>query len=458
MVLDHFALEYDDAFEFNVEPTGVMAVFMSALEARGIDSATLTADQTKAFRDASDRIETVLNSDIGTMADAKDLLGDDVDLLSVDNLRTTDGAKLNGVATKDGQIVLDSALTGKTLRDTLVEEIGEAAFYKAFDAASKGDFGAEVEARVDGETNQAVLANFQSEIEADTVMTEYGEAQARTLIQQLNILTDFKVDFDSANATWDRDGVIAANINLINSFDAPPAGTYNTPVTNYDFRNIDYRTVNPAYGTNNPGKYDLNNDGVGDEYSLTAVVDDPLQQFLIADIRPTDLSATSQSGRVYTGKGEVTKEWVLRTEETHSVDRDMDWNVKVGASLKMSGKLFGLGLEAQISVEGGVGATNSVGSKFRTANEVRDTYKIPAGAYEEGKLVSYGFHALSGDIDVYEQFDIYLKITNAQPGSFDAVRIDAYHPDTIKDHYLGLVSTDFDIANAPNPAQFLDIA
>lgn len=182
MALDTFKVLDDEQDHFNFHPTVDEATALNAmgnaLAARGMNINALNQEQTSILTVAAYRIEALLEAQVESLEEAQTFLGDSVELISEDNLQSTDCLKLTGLATQDGKIVLDSALVGDTFRETLVEEMAELAFYAAFETTSKGDFGAEVEARIEGDATAEVLTQLSSDTEADTVQTAFGEGQA----------------------------------------------------------------------------------------------------------------------------------------------------------------------------------------------------------------------------------------------------------------------------------------
>ncbi|WP_179381458.1 hypothetical protein [Jannaschia marina] len=459
-------LEKDtDTFAFNdapVVPTALDAL-NKALAARGIDSTALDETQTAIITEAASHIDTLAATPIETAEDARELLGDGIDLKVVDDLRTTDGAKLNGVAMKDGTIIVDAALTGQQLRETLIEEVADAAFYEAFLTTSQGDFGAEVEARAEGTKDPVELASYVTEAQDDTVQTAFGEGEAnngindpdRPIDDQL-IASPWIRDFDRSNAF---SGLEAAKLSLVTR--SQPGATEQSfidPITNFDARKINYSGIQ--------GKYDLNGDGLADEYGNPSVYkniessdpQDPEKYITIRDVRATELTPTSETKQIIVGRGESGQVLVMRTGQTHTTETAIDWNATVGVELSASGKLFGLGLEASASFEGSAGGSVTTSKTFTVGREIRDEYRIPAGAYEEGTFVVYGFHAVKGDVEVLEQVDIYLNITNAKEGYKNGIKVDAFNIDTIEDHYLGIVATDYDVTKPPSVEGLFGIA
>lgn len=172
--------------------------FMESLAARGIDTTTLTEDQIATFEAAASTIATAFATDFDSSDDALALFDDDANISLVDDLSTTDGTSLNGAAILGSdEILLDSSLTGLSLRDALIEEVAETAYQKAFGTTSVGDFGAEILARTSGETDQATLNDYATSTETDTVETSYGTAEAQTNTDLQQIVDAFTAAFES---------------------------------------------------------------------------------------------------------------------------------------------------------------------------------------------------------------------------------------------------------------------
>lgn len=456
MALDNTFSLGDDRFVFAFDPEDKMlsgpldglSALHGALAARGIETLSLTDAQSDKLSDFAEWLDLASTADIKKISDINTLFGDDLEITLVDDFRTTDGTKLNGAATADGQIFLDANLTGSALQDTLIEEISEVAYYKAFEVISPGDFGAEISARLSGEVDQDRLAEFQMSTQNDTVATAFGEAQAADISPARRV--EMRDVFNPANSDIGVSGLVS--LKTSNTGNTPVQEYYLDPVLDFNPRAINVTAWN--------GRYDNNNDGILDEYSLKAVREpaDNRPSLYVVDVTAQNIVPTSQSSKVLIGKGEASTTWVLRQEQTHSTSDEFNWNGSVSTTLSASGKIFGLGVDASVSVETGIGTSITNTRSFTVANEVRETYKIPAGAYEEGTLVSYGFHMLTGNIDMIESFDVYVDITNARPGTDNSLRFEGTARGEIRDHYIGLVASDFDVTNVPNANEFLDIA
>ncbi|GIT90704.1 hypothetical protein JANAI62_11590 [Jannaschia pagri] len=447
MALDSFAFAQEDAFEFNTAPASIPQAFASALAARGIDMTRLSEAQIQTFSTTGDLINRVLETDLQSAAEAVDLLGEAADISLVDDLRTTDGMKLNGVATKDGKIVLDSALTGDTLRDTVIEELAEAAFYEAFDRDSVGDFGAEIEARIEGKVSEEDLEKLSSVQDGDTVQTEFGEGQASswgsTPITSEAYLP-FAREFQTSNFRH-----YAGEAKFVPFSITQPGIEIKDDLNTSRFN----------------GRFDLNGDGIKDTYStLTYTWDTDHPNFdantgraeRVIGISPSEILPTSQSARVLVGNGSAKTTWVLREDQTTTTSKEFNWNVSLSKSISATAGLEGvLSLGSEIKIEGGIGGATTTTNSFSVGREVRDEYTVAAGAYSPGTLVSYGFHAVTADLTVEENYVMTGRITNAAPGSDGLFEIRFAKVRDVDDHFLGIVRTDFDVANAPNASDLI---
>ncbi|MBY5932826.1 hypothetical protein KUV51_07430 [Tateyamaria omphalii] len=437
-----------ELFQLPTATTGQIAL-TQALLSRDIEVSELTDAQTETFSDFAELLDTASAADINTSDHVINLLGEDLDITFVEDFRTTDGQKLDGAATEHGRIFLDADLTGASLKATLVEEIAEAAFNEAFDSTSQGDFGAEVAARLSGKTDPAVLAAFSSETQDDTVQTEFGTAEAATSSPVSDQFTfPFSQDIIGVN---NLDGTYDHKLTTYGSGDLPP------------FERLDEPTlVTPGARqmnlSNIQGKYDLNGDGVLDQYAMRAAYADVERPISVLGVTPTKLLPTSQSNSVLIGQGEASTTWVLRTEQRHETSAEFNWNSSVATTLEASGEFLGIGASASVTASVEAGGSVKSTNAFTVANEVRDTYTIPAGAYEPGTLVNYGFHMIVGDVDVVQHTLYILEITNAASGTEDFITFQGYNRDTIQDHYAGLVVTDYDVNNPPLGEDIIGLA
>ncbi|WP_299698947.1 hypothetical protein [uncultured Tateyamaria sp.] len=442
MPLDQIRL-YDDNFIFestenSKKPVATLdsqTALEQSLVARGVDTDALTEDQIGTLTNSAAWLDTAMSADLTTGQDAVALLGSELDITLVEDFRTTDGQKLNGAATEDGRIYLDANLREETLVDTLVEEIAEAAFYSAFDRASQGDFGAEVVARMSKAEDLPSLGRFVNPVEDDIVQTEFGAAQAA--VQPSDFMTGpFGSDLIKANGLIGLTDVTTKNGVLEN--------LNNTPLVTPKASDFDLESVQ--------GKYDLNLDGVLDEYKMKAVY--LARDVSVLEVTPTRLIPTSESKTVLIGKGEASTTWVLREEESHSTDVQFGFSSSVALELSASGEFLGIGASSSLTTTVETNESVTTSNSFTVANEVRDSYTIPAGAYEEGILVNYGFHMIVADVSVVEETQYLLEITNSENGQ-DHVDFRAQDTGVVKDHYAGLVVTDYDVTDAPNGDEIL---
>ncbi|WP_223274911.1 hypothetical protein [Tateyamaria sp. syn59] len=429
----------DDTFVFRAglhhqtpdAATAGQHVLAQSLLARGINETDFTDAQTDTLAEFAELLDLAQAAVIATGADVVAALGDAVDVTFVEDFPATDGTKLDGAATEDGRIFLDANLTGASLQAILTEEV---AFCEAFATASQGDFDAEVVARLTGGTDTKALAPFMSE--NDTVQTEFGTAQAgsRTPAGSEGNAFASAIVFPNGLIGYDRVQTRFDELAPIERLDEPNLVTLGA-------RDLD---ISDAHC-----KFDLNNDGVLDQYKMKAAYANVNGDLRVLDVRPTKLIPTSESNSILIGQGEASTTWVLGEEQTHTTASEYNWNLSVASTIEASGEFLGIGASASLTTTGGTGGSVTRTNSFTVVNEVRDTYTIPAGAYEPGTLVNYGFHVVTADVDVLEYTLYILEITNAVEGSEDHVDFFGIGTGTLDDHYSGLVVTDYDINNRP---------
>lgn len=446
---------FEDSFEFKspIEIKTLSATFSDALAVRGIDVSALVETQIEDFKTADALVDTVLDAGIETTEDAAAfLVAQGLDIEVVDDLQALDGAKLHGAATSDGKVLIDSALTGAEMRAVLAEEIAEAAYYNVFGAASQGDFGAEVVYRATGGTDDAIMASLSTEMHADTVTTEYGEVQASQADFTFDFLSELAAQPEILGVTTYPAGQSPSGQPDFEVFkDSTSFSRMEGSVTDVDYRDFSLDAIN--------GKYDLNNDGKMDEYKIRAAYANVTDgQPKIKSITTAELVPTSQSNKVLVGNGEVSTTWVLRESTTHSTSAEFNWNLNLAVAVESEVGLFGTGGSVRVEASAGAGGNVINGREFTVGTETRDTYTIPQGTYDPGTLVSYGFHMVTGDVLVEEELQLLIDITNAADGADDTVALNTKAFQWVNDHYLGIVSTDFDVRDAPNGAEILDLA
>ncbi|KIC48994.1 hypothetical protein [Tateyamaria sp. ANG-S1] len=428
--------------------TGQFAL-SQALLSRDIDSSELTEAQSDILSDYADLLDTASAAELETKSDVIAQFGEQLDITFVEDFRTTDGQKLNGAATEDGQIILDADLTTAALKATLVEEIAEAAFKDAFDTTSQGDFGAEVAARLAGEADPAALAAFNSDAQNDTVETEFGTAEAAVSRPvDAGIARALTRDISRSN---DLDEVNNITFTSIAPEDYGGDRFFREPLVTPTAAELDLSRIQ--------GKYDLNGDGVLDQYALRAVEPNAFMNLQVIGQTPTKLIPTSQSNSILIGQGQASTTWVLRTEQSYETSSEFNWNSSIAVGLEASGEILGVGLSASLTATTEGGGSNRSTDKFTVANEVRETYTIPAGAYEPGTLVNYGFHMIVGDVDVAQNTFYDLEITNSRnEGVREFVGFEGFNRGIVQDHYVGLVMTDYDVNNPPLGGEILAFA
>ncbi|WP_152613026.1 hypothetical protein [Tateyamaria sp. ANG-S1] len=428
----HAGLQHDTP---DTATTGQHALTQSLL-ARGTQDTDLTDAQTDTLAEFAELLDLAQAADIRTGTDALTLMGDALDMTLTQDLRATDGQKLDGIATHNGRIVLDADLSGAHLKATLIEEIAEQAFYQTFQDASDGDFGAEVVARLQGTADAAALAAYATAAENDTVQTAFGtaEASSRTPAGPEGNSFASALVFPNGLIGYDKVETRLDNPAPFERLDQPT-------LVNPGARDLDISGAQ--------GRFDLNNDGVLDQYKMKAAYTNVNGDLRVLDVRPTKLIPTSESNSIVIGKGEASTTWVLRTEQAHTTASEYNWNVSVASTIEASGEFLGIGASASLTTTGGTGGSVTRTNSFTVVNEVRDTYTIPAGVYEEGTLVNYGFHIVTADVDILEYTLYILEITNAVEGFEDHVDFVGIGSGTLNDHYAGLVVTDYDINNRP---------
>ncbi|MEJ6395274.1 hypothetical protein V8J82_18580 [Gymnodinialimonas sp. 2305UL16-5] len=463
MAFDNFALTQDDEFEFNTTmSSGVFSVFEDALAARGIDAANLTAEQRQVFYDASDRIETVLDSDMESVSDAQTLLGEDVEVMSVDDLRTSDGVKLNGVATIDGKIVLDSALTGERLLETLVEELAEAAFYEALEDASQGDFGAEVEARIEGDASAAFLDQLATASEADTVQTAFGEGQANAapfeadaqffaeevfspqgvsveaIKAQLdawngaqgytNLSADGQVFFDPSSVQK-----VEGMQNLINTIRQAPANQKDA--FGYEVRNL----------IPEPNR-DLDGDGTISSTVAAFLIDPgPKAEVLGSPKNVKYAPIQGLSETFVANKGGSSAEWTARAGVEYKTEKKFEVAnknaVEISGTFGFGGSTAGL-KESNERTTSQASTTSNATSFFE---QVTKKYSVEGEKYAPGTAVSYGYHVATGDLKAIDTQKMLIILGEGESTGVvqdTAFLVDVNTTGTLKNVGLGVVATD----------------
>jgi len=435
--------------------------FGSALHARG--HFYLTDRQVSVFDDASQIINHLSTLSDLNIFDVQSALEGKFEFQSINGLEATDGTKLNGAATENGLILIDASLQGDFLLSTVVEEIAEASYYESFGEASIGDFGAEVAYRRNGGDDASYLAELQSAYENDTVLTEWGQAQAaKTYAAGVHLHEaswDFPVDrgqmmnrgfkgegpfgpyFDNADtATADFTQAV------VRSYDEGLYRQYTGSTMGYDTRTIDLS------GLNNAG-LNLNNDRRGDLYNFVGTMkwDD-----FMSTPNPVSLAAsnykvvpTSESQTILIGQGKVVSTWSVTEGNTYTTATNVNFSTSFTASVGFEGGLGDLAkVTASVSatVNSGVAITDT--SAFSVTSNVSHVYEIAAGAYDPGTLVSYGFHMLTADITVTETVIAVARLTTAADPTYLFVPVEV--ETEIEDFGLGLILTDYDVSTQPD--------
>ncbi|MEP4196946.1 MAG: hypothetical protein ABJL99_15065 [Aliishimia sp.] len=438
----------------------------SALNERG--HYYLTDHQTSIFDDASKIIDHLSTLSDLSFFDVQSALDGKFEFQSVNGLEATDGTKLNGAATEDGLILIDASLQGDLLLSTVIEEIAEASYYKAFGEVSIGDFGAEVAYRSNGGDDARYLAHLQSAYENDTVLTEWGQAQAaQTYAAGVHLHKEgwqFPVDrgqmmnsgfkgegpfgsfFDNADtATADFTKAV------IRSYDEGLYSQYTGSMVGYDTKTIDLS------GLNNAG-LNLNQDERGDLFSFVGTMkwDDFASAPNPVSVTASNYNAvaTSQAQTILIGQGKVITSWSVTTGETYTTATEVNLSSSVTGTIGYEGGVEGLAkVTASVSATVDTGLTVTDTSAFSVTSNVKHVYEIPAGAYDPSTLVSYGFHMLTADITVTETVIAVARLTTASDLTYLFVPVEVVTE--IEDFGIGLILTDYDIASQPDLSVYL---
>ncbi|WP_299507925.1 hypothetical protein [uncultured Roseobacter sp.] len=404
--------------------------FLAALDARDIEAGDLTAEQQTTFAESAMLVDAVDDLKIETVEDVEAIFGGKLDLEIVENFQSVDGTSLNGGATADGKIILDADLSGEELRSVLKEEIAEAAFYTAFNSASKGDFGAEVVARDRGVIKENSLAQFQSE--NDTVVTEFGEVQANET-PQINQLMN-GISIASTNGT--PYNTIADNGFSISEFQynaLAPGSTLKSAFGQEAFQALRW----------SPNQTDLDGDGKTSSAIEWAIVDtSPAGDVLsFSNSRLTPVAGLSD--RLAASQGDASNTWVAGEQQTYRTAKSFNWDASLSVGTNIGGNFFGLEAGAAIEISASVGAGAETTNEFKTIREVRRTYNVDGQDYAPGTNISYGWHAQLADADVRDGYAVYAKVSDAD-GVEGYVGFDVTQRGIINDYLSGIVATDVD--------------
>lgn len=438
-----------DSILFDVEASLAEAVptnldpLAAALEGRGIDIAALSPDQRVELSTSEELISTLLSSQPGTTAELNALIGDGIDLQFVEDFRTTSGQKLNGAATEDGKVILDAGLSGADLVHVIIEEIAEATYYSVVGAASQGDFGAEVAYRANGGADVETIATFQSDLETDTVETDFGTAQASSLPYEVMGSTSqkalFQVSVDDALEQYQ--GIDQFDFDYM--FIAEYGGTVQSGTWGSE---LGQRYENASVSDLN-GKFDLNGDGLADEYNITGAwawsYDGPdVESAVITDVTalPGQTDLASGGNKTLTESFSYTKGQTFTTTDTYAV------NASVSATLSTKGGIPGLGA-VEASVTGTVGFTGSTAysNTISATTSKTSTITVDSNQYDRGELFQYGNFLASGTVEASEEVTLFLEIANAKDGYGDTIHLVGDAHTTIDDYAFAIVKDDFSV-------------
>lgn len=424
----------------------VEAAIEGALTARDISTDTLSVSQSDTFDMAADQIHTVLGSDIETSADVEELFGDTLNVRFVDDLTTTDGEALNGAAILGtDEIVLNSALEGQALRETLTEEIAETAFQKAFDTTSKGDFGAEVISRIQGQEDEDFLAVFSEQAETDTVQTDFGTAEAD------QTFTGFDNSVDVFNLVLETN-FSGSEVNAVTEISEEQ----------FDSSLVDVRAAAEVTGQSENGQsllgtsadayrnvmydagaYDFDGDGDATDGFRAVIVNADT-----SDDGDLGIEVNSTSNARFTPIDELTSEWLVGeadfsyqvrlTEGTsYSTTSEFNWSTAIAAEVGFEGGGFKAGGSVTNTVGGSISSTNEVTSSITTV----ETLTASADNYDTGTLVSVGAHAGLIDVNATDTYELYMAAYD-ESGAEAYFQVDISQTSDIEDYLLEIVQTD----------------
>ncbi len=448
------------------------ALFLS-LQAR--DKTSLDQQQVNAIRESSAKIDAILKSNFETIEQIETQFSDHFEFEVVEDLSTTDGQQLRGVTTESGRILIDDDLAGRELLEVLAEEVAEAAYYEAFGSASDGDFGAEVVYRRSGGSDLDHLQQLRNAAQDDTVQTAWGKGQASQnsldgFVSESDLgreyayapIKYFYSDTGSLRPTQPNNdpGSLSPQFSeaTLREYDSDiDLNTFIKTASGYDTSLVDFSGLNNGTSPNSLGtgsqRFDMNGDGKADQFSYVGSLTHESfhgskSPITVDHISGADLTATDNSSRVYVGQGSVKSTWTVSNTESHSTSEDFNYNENIATAVKTNVNFGVFSAGTDITVSGSSGNQTSNGSTFGVTKTVQHWYSIDAGDYEPGTLVSYGFHMLTADIRFTEEFVAVLEITNADEPTY--LFVDVAVNDTLEDHSLGLVLTDYSISDQPD--------
>lgn len=442
----------DSANEYT--PSMALQAVESGLESRDVNLTDLSTSDWAVFTAASTQISMILSSDIETPDEIMDLFGDDLDIALVDDFTTTDGMSLDGAAVIDSdKIILDSGLEGDDLRAVLAEEVAETAYQQVFGEASIGDFGAEIVAAMEGE-HEDVIAAYSEVAEADTSETEFGTVEAADEAA----LAVFAETLTNQNAALGGNAEITS-IEFSTFEEYYPLST--TP-DNPEEGNALGGTADSTFGYsgewndgdlifNENTTVDLDGDGKYTEHMKWTIVntDETTASVLDYDRENYELlPIEGLSESFLASKAGASNTWVARESETYSVADEINWSNNVEASISLNG------FTGTVSSTAGGSLTET--TSLTAGTEVRRTVSVEADDYEEGTMVSFGFHALSSDAVIEDNYTIIGYTSDSDTSSYNVglpsegesieaesyFKIEVTESRTIEDYLVGVFATD----------------
>lgn len=429
----------------------VEAAIKGALTVRDISTDTPSVNQSDTFDVAADQIHRVLGSDIETSADVEELFGDTLNVRFVDDLTTTDGEVLNGAAILGtDEIVLNSALEGQALRETLTEEIAETAFQKAFDTTSKGDFGAEVISRIQGQEDEDFLAVFSERAETDTVQTDFGTAEAdfpfTGFDNSVDVFNDvLELNFSGSEVdavteiTEEQFDSSLVDVRAASKVTGQSENGQSLLGTQADaYRNVMY----------DAGAYDFDGDGDATDSFRAVIVNADTRDLSGLDDGGLGIEVNSTSNARFTPIEELTSEWLVGeadfsyqvrlTEGTsYSTTSEFNWSTAIAAEVGFEGGGFKAGGSVTNTVGGSISSTNEVTSSITTV----ETLTASADNYDTGTLVSVGAHAGLIDVNATDTYELYMAAYD-ESGAEAYFQVDISQTSDIEDYLLEIVQTD----------------
>ncbi len=429
-----------DEFQFHDAARGatehatlVSEVLHAALDSRDI---TITdSEEAGAFKSAASLLQAVFESDIETRTDVAGLLGDELNVTFVDDFATTDGTALNGAAILGSdEVIIDSALTGEELRDTLIEEIAETAYQQAYDSTSPGDFGAELLARLKGEDSEEALAEYSKDTEADTVETEFGTAEA----MNDDDLAQFVKNIEDANAGIDIYGAqFFDRATYDKYYDASGAGSDDTlEKTFWGDEFLDALTLGG-------GGFDFNDDGTPSYsyYGFLNAADEPKGEVVsrASEYEYTPIQGLSDEFR-YDGvtPGQLRIGWSYEENQTFTIAEEINYSESVEVDGQIGFKVANLEYSGGVSntkVSGGSITESNTWSATTSANE---TYVADVENYPSDVPIYYGEHTVVADVNMQTRYDLWLMAVDENGYLDGIIQLDVSDTRVVEDYLVSI--------------------